>query len=597
MQRKSLALVAIAFTLLSIFFLQMSVTQAAAPQQGVSPAAADEPVLLDQPIRIKIRQSIPFTISLLPAANLTATAPLTDADAELAVTSAVTESLALTATEPITELAEITPAETTTPPTPGAVEELAATDAPAGALTETLAGTLTETVTETLTGTTVLTSVPVTLEIDLELTITQTLTTTFPASVTLQLSDLQTQTVPIEVVVAPLADGEAVVELVLPDEIEEIEATPTLTATEEITETVLPTPTIAATLAASINGIQLFNTTTIDNANLRAGPGTTFAVVGQAPLGQAVQIAAISEDGGWYLLGTGAWIANFLVADQPTNVPVVNDQIQQAIQGEPTATVEATPAAPAATGLVTPTVTVDANLRSGPGTEFDAIGGTVIGQEITIVGRNADGTWFRLDNGGWVFATLVANAPALETIPVVNNDGTPVEAPPQPAATTPAPVIGGLLPTPTPQPAGATPQPTADAPAGNAERDAYLAEALDLVGQFDVVLNSIDALLAEASANNAVLNESAWTTRINAALTLLRRTSANVGELSVPAGAETIQSQLVEAAISYTQAAAALTTAIQAANFTQLAEADALISSATANLTAAESAIIEAQGQ
>lgn len=607
MQRKSLALVAIAFTLLSILFLQMSVTQAAAPQQATAPGATDEvvdgePVLLDQPIRIRIRQSIPFTISLLPAAELTATDVLTDVDAALGVTEGITESAVLTATDIAAE-GEGAQVEDET--------SAAAESVPVAAPGDTqVAATEEVTASETLTDATLLVSVPVTLEIELDLTITQTLTTTVPASVTLQLPDFQTQTVPIDVVIAPLADGEAVVELVLPDEVAEIEVTPTLAATEDvteaqevaetvaITETVLPTPTVEATLAASVNGIQLFNTTTNDNANLRAGPGTTFAIVGQAPAGQAVQIAAISEDGGWYLLGSGAWIANFLVVEQPANVPVVNEQIQQAIQGDTATPVEATPEAPAATAVLTPTVTVDANLRSGPGTEFDAIGGTITGQAINIVGRNADGTWFRLDNGGWVFATLVANAPALDSIPVVNNDGTPVETPAEPPAAAPAPAIGGLLPTPTPQPANqAETQPETQTPVANEELDAYLAEALDLVGQFDVVLNSIDGLLAEANTNNALLTQSAWTTRVNAALTLLRRTSASVGELSVPTGAEAIQSQLEAAAISYAQAATALTSAVQAGSLTQLTEADALISAATASLTAAETAIIEAQSQ
>ncbi|MFO7633566.1 MAG: SH3 domain-containing protein, partial [Caldilinea sp.] len=562
------------------------VTQAAAPQQGVTPAATDEPVLLDQPIRITIRQSIPFTISLLSATEITATDTLTEA--ELAATEGVTESLVLTATAAAAD-AVVEEAVVEEAATPAATA--VADGAPGLAVADEL------TATETVTAPVVLSSVPVTLLIELEFVVTQTLTTTIPASVTVQLPDFQTQTVPIEVVIAPLVDGEAVIELVLPDELAatpELTESPTLTATEEITETVVPTPTAEATLAPSINGVQLVNTTVNDIANLRAGPGTTFPVVAQATVGQPVQIAAISVDGGWYLLGTGAWIANFLVADQPANVPVVNDQILQAITGETPAPAEATPDAPAATGVVTPTVTVDANLRAGPGTEFAVLGGTVTGQEINIVGRNADGTWFRLDNDGWVFATLVANPPPPANVPVVNNDGTPVEPPVELPAAAPAPeqtsALGGLLPTPTPQPQ----------PLTQAQSDAlndYLADALGLVGQFDIVLNSIDGLLAEASNNSALLSDAAWTTRINAALTLLRRTSASVGELTVPTGAETIHSQLEAAAISYTQAASALTSAVQAASLAQINEADALISAATAGLTAAESAIIQAQGQ
>ncbi len=437
---------------------------------------------------------------------------------------------------------------------------------------------------------------PVTLAIDFDFVVTQTLTTTVPAAVTLQLPDAQTQTLPIAVVIAPLADGEALVELVLPAIEETPVATPAVSETPEITATTEATPTGAATLAPAINGIPLIDTTTTVTANLRSGPGLTFEVVAQAGPGQAVQVAAVSADGEWYLLADNRWISSGLVVALPTSAPVVNDQITQALQGAapteaPTPTEAATPEAPAApTTVVTPTVTTDANLRAGPGTEFDVLGGTITGQEISIVGRNADGTWFRLDNGGWVFATLVANPPALESIPVVNNDGTPAETV---ATPTPAAGLGGLLPTPTPlaSPAAST------AVTSTAELTEYLTAASELVGQFDLVLNSVDGLLAEVNNNNALITDSAWTTRMNAALRLLSQTSASVGELTVPAAAAAVHQQLEDAAISYAEAAAALTTAVQTGSTASLGEADALISAATASLTAAETAITQASGQ
>lgn len=584
MQRKSLALVAIAVTLLSILFLQLTVVQAATPQQATVPAGSDDPEPLAQPIRIRIRQSIPFTISLAPAAEVTATDELTATDvltdAEAAADVAASETQTTTEETPSTDAAAtgaVAASETVTETEPAAVE--ASADA-----TEEI------TATETVAAPEVISSVPVTLEIELDFVVTQTLTTTVPASATLQLPDFQTRTVPIEVVVARLVAGEAIVEIVpVIEETPEPVATEEVTATETATATVEATPVATSTLATAVNGIPVINTTVNAEANLRAGPGTTFEIVSQATPGQTVQIAAVSEDGGWYLLATGAWIATFLVDEQPANVPVVNDDILAAIQGtqsEPTPAPAATPV-PTATQPVSPTVTVDANLRSGPGTTFDVLGGTVTGQAINIVGRNADGTWFRLDNGGWVLGTLVANPPALESVPVVNDDGTPV-------AEQPAAGLGGLLPTPTPL------APAADAAApitATANVDAYLTAAAELVGQFDVVLNSVDALLAEANSNPSLISDAAWTTRMNAALTLIRRTSASVGELEVPASAEAIQTLLETAAASYIRAAQALSGAVQAADAAQLVEADALVSAATADLTAAESAIIAAQGQ
>lgn len=59
------------------------------------------------------------------------------------------------------------------------------------------------------------------------------------------------------------------------------------------------------------------------NANLRAGPGVTYAVVGQAAKGQPIQLTAKSADGRWYQVDSGAWIAAFLVDNAPA-LPVVS---------------------------------------------------------------------------------------------------------------------------------------------------------------------------------------------------------------------------------------------------------------------------------
>jgi len=572
MQRKSLTLLIVAFSLLALLLLQMSVTQAAAQQQNATPASADEPVLFEQPIRIKIRQSIPFTISLLATSEVSPTNALTETEG---LTPTVeTLDAATTLTESALTLAPQA-VETQVGETPTSVPPAEAETGATAAAEVTAAAELTPT--ETLTAPLLLSSVPVTLEIELDFVVTQTLTTTVPASVTLLLSDLQTQTVPISVVVAPLEAGSALVELVLP---EELLPTPTITPTEELTATEAITPTAQTTptveAVPAVSGVPLIATSVIENANLRAGPGTNFAIVGQAAAGQEVQVAAVSEDGGWYLLGNGAWIAGFLVAAPEAPVPVVNDQILQAVTGQ---------TAPAPTGVVTPTVTVDANLRAGPGTEFDVIGGTITGQAINIVGRNADGTWFRLDNGGWVFAALVANPPPLESVPVLNPDGTPAAAPQPPG-------LGSLLPTPTP-----TPTPTPQPQPQNEALETYFTAAIELIRQFDLVQSSLDGLLREVNTNNALLGDANWTTRMNAALALLRRTSASVGELAVPADAQTIHSQLEAAALSYTQAADALSAAIQRGSIAQIQEADTFISAAVSGLTAAETAILRARGQ
>lgn len=49
------------------------------------------------------------------------------------------------------------------------------------------------------------------------------------------------------------------------------------------------------------------------SANLRAGPGTTYAVVGTVRSGQSLNLIGRTADGAWVQIEGGAWIAAFLV--------------------------------------------------------------------------------------------------------------------------------------------------------------------------------------------------------------------------------------------------------------------------------------------
>ncbi len=79
----------------------------------------------------------------------------------------------------------------------------------------------------------------------------------------------------------------------------------------------LPTPTPTAASPASIE------TVVNDAANLRAGPGTDFAIIGKAAPGTSVQVVGQNESGEWYQLADGAWIAAFLVEPLIAPPPVV----------------------------------------------------------------------------------------------------------------------------------------------------------------------------------------------------------------------------------------------------------------------------------
>jgi cytoskeleton protein RodZ len=92
----------------------------------------------------------------------------------------------------------------------------------------------------------------------------------------------------------------------------------------------------------------------------------------------------------------------------------------------PTPTPQPAEVAPPAEAVQPATVITAANLRQSPSTEAPIVGAATEGETLAIVGRTADGAWFQLESGAWIFAQLVNNPPA--DLPVI-------EAPP--VATTP----------------------------------------------------------------------------------------------------------------------------------------------------------------
>lgn len=69
----------------------------------------------------------------------------------------------------------------------------------------------------------------------------------------------------------------------------------------------LPSVVQAQTVTAGQTGIVLHN------ANLRAGPGTQYAIIGSALAGTTVRVTATNDAGSWYHLSNNKWIAGFLV--------------------------------------------------------------------------------------------------------------------------------------------------------------------------------------------------------------------------------------------------------------------------------------------
>ncbi|RME56321.1 MAG: SH3 domain-containing protein, partial [Caldilineae bacterium] len=164
----------------------------------------------------------------------------------------------------------------------------------------------------------------------------------------------------------------------------------------------------------------------IGQADLRAGPGEEFDAVGAVEAGATVLVDAQDPTGAWFRIDTGAWIPAAALATRPP-VPVATPT-PEAEEAAPTPTEP--PAEPTATPTpaqpVTAVVNADANLRAGPGVDFERVGGVNFGSQVTVVGRNEAGDWFLLDTDAWIFGALVEDSlEALQNLPVVDASGQP----------------------------------------------------------------------------------------------------------------------------------------------------------------------------
>lgn len=209
--------------------------------------------------------------------------------------------------------------------------------------------------------------------------------------------------------------------LPVPTETAAVTPTPEVTATEPA-----PTEVAAPTSDAKV--------TVLGEMNIRSGPSTDYEVVGDAVAGEEFAITGKNEDGNWWQIdfrGESGWIyAPFVVAAEAEEVPVVS----AAMTETPASDEESTDTPPT---TVIPIVTVggDMNVRSGPGEEYDRIGGAFAGEEFVITGKNADGDWWQIDfddQDGWIFAPFVTATDA-DNVPIV---GGSMEETPAPATGT-----------------------------------------------------------------------------------------------------------------------------------------------------------------
>jgi uncharacterized protein YgiM (DUF1202 family) len=168
--------------------------------------------------------------------------------------------------------------------------------------------------------------------------------------------------------------------------------------------------------------------------NIRSGPSTADAVIGQLSPGEIVQVVARnSEDSDWLLIqsdGVTGWVAYFVVSvvGDPSNLPIqadaeqiIREQISPDVSevGLSELSLTTSPTAMATTFR-------RANIRTQPDIESPVLIVVQRGEALEIVGRsNAENDWLQVEteNGvGWIAYFLVAVDGELGQLPIIAHE-------------------------------------------------------------------------------------------------------------------------------------------------------------------------------
>ena len=188
--------------------------------------------------------------------------------------------------------------------------------------------------------------------------------------------------------------------------------------------------------------------TVLKPANVRAGPGTDYAIISGAQPGQRLSVIDCNLDCSWYKLAEDCWIAAFLVRpEQPISVSVSGPVPNR--EGMPTVVVSIPITSPGALFQPTrcPQTNAVVNTYAGPGAFYAVVDARPAGECVAVVGRNAAGDWLQLSHGMWIAASAVSYAEPLATLPNSEPTATPTPTP----LPTNTPLPGSQPPTPTPQ--------------------------------------------------------------------------------------------------------------------------------------------------
>jgi uncharacterized protein YraI len=196
----------------------------------------------------------------------------------------------------------------------------------------------------------------------------------------------------------------------------------------DATPTPVPSPVVGPGVTDAAGCVL---TARVSNANLRAGPGTSYALMGKLAVDQQVEATGwiTGEEGfTWWQLTNGAWArgdafidaANQTIPDACLRLPPLSEAppTSAATSIPPTQLRTGTPPAQAVqTGTpsgCTLTARVDeANVRAGPSTEFEVLSQLLLDEQVQVVGWTTGErgfTWWKLAAGGWVRGDVFISA-------------------------------------------------------------------------------------------------------------------------------------------------------------------------------------------
>jgi uncharacterized protein YraI len=198
--------------------------------------------------------------------------------------------------------------------------------------------------------------------------------------------------------------------------------TSTLPPTAIPSATLTPIPPTPSPTTAPVQGM------TTTQVNVRTAPSAAAAQLGMIAPFANVQITGRDSADDWYQIAYSngpdgkAW-----VTAQYINVPRGKDTIPIVGQVQGVGTALSGTAGPTASG----TIIEQVNVRKGPGTSFDAVGTVNANESVTLIGKDAGGTWLEIqypgapDGKGWIAAAYV-EATGLDALPIIGDSGVAV---------------------------------------------------------------------------------------------------------------------------------------------------------------------------